>query len=81
VKTRNKSLPKRGRPKTSALTPRELARERKKRQRAVFAKKSLLKVELLLPQSLKSAIERVSGEKSWSEVGEEAFQMWLARNK
>jgi hypothetical protein len=77
----NKPTPGRGRPKTSSLSERELARNRKRRQRANFAKNSLSKVEVLVPNDLKTEIHRLAGERPLSEVGLEAFWLWLQKEK
>ena len=76
-KTHNAPKPIRGRPKTSNLTPREQTRLRKQRQRAKLAGQAISKIEILLPTSLKSAITRASGNKTLSEIGEEALRLWL----
>jgi hypothetical protein len=72
----------RGRPKKTALTPREQARIRKRRQRAKLAKAALSKVEVFLPSALKRAIQKAAGKKSLAEVGREAFALWVrTKNK
>jgi hypothetical protein len=76
-KNHNKFSRKRARPTNSPLTPREQARIRKIRQRAKFAWSGLSKVEILLPLALKNAVKKAAGKKSFSEVGKEAFQVWL----
>jgi hypothetical protein len=50
---------------------------RKERQRAKIAKNELAKVEVLMPTSLKEAVKKSSDGKTLSEVGAEAFQLWL----
>jgi hypothetical protein len=67
----------RGRPKKSALTPREQARLRKKRQRAKLAKNAVSKVEVFLASALKKAVQKAAGKRSLAEVGREAFALWL----
>ena len=67
-----------GRPRTSNLTAQEQTRLRKRRQRAKLARQAVSKVEVWLPMPLKAAIKRVSGAKSLSEIGAEAFRAWLA---
>jgi hypothetical protein len=47
------------------------------RQRAKLAERNYSKVEILLPAALKIHIKKVAGLKSFSEVGEEAFRLWL----
>lgn len=76
-KSPNKSRARRGRPKVSPLTPREQARLRKERQRAKIAKNELAKLEVLVPASLREAIKKSSDGRTLSEVGVEAFQLWL----
>jgi hypothetical protein len=71
----------RGRPKKSSLTPREQARIRKMRQRTKLANRQVSKVEVLLPGGLKADIKRAAGGKSFTEVGEEAFRLWLERHR
>jgi hypothetical protein len=71
------SSKRRGRPKKSPLTPREQARIRKIRQRARLAERNRPKVEINLPVALKIQIKKVAGLKTFSEVGEEAFRLWL----
>jgi hypothetical protein len=81
-KNHPKSPPERaGRPKKSPLTPREQARIRKIRQRANLANRQVSKVEILLPAGLKAEIKRAAGAKSFSEVGQEAFRLWLERHQ
>jgi hypothetical protein len=70
----------RGRPGTFALTERELARNRKRRQRAKLAKNSLSKVEFLLPDALKKKIHKAAGKRSLSAIGLEAFRLWVEKN-
>jgi len=72
-----KPPPNRGRPKKSALTPREQARLRKKRQRAKLAKNAVSKVEVFLPSVHKRAVQKAAGKRSLAEVGQEAFALWL----
>jgi hypothetical protein len=67
----------RGSPKRSALTPREQARLRKRRQRAKLAKAAVSKVEVFLPAALKRAVQKAAGKKSLAEAGREAFALWL----
>jgi hypothetical protein len=69
----------RGRPKSSRLTERDLARNRKRRQRANLAQNSLSKVEVFLPDALKKEIQALAGEKALSEVGLEAFRLWIQK--
>jgi hypothetical protein len=76
-KDHNKLSRNRGRPKKSPLTPREQARIRKTRQRAKFARNDLSKVEIFLPSALKTAIKKAAGIKSFSEISQEALQIWL----
>jgi hypothetical protein len=76
-KSQNKSRARRGRPKVSSLTPREQARLRKKRQRAKAVENELAKVEILMPATLREAVKKAAGGKTLSEVGAEAFQLWL----
>jgi hypothetical protein len=76
-KSQNKSRTRRGRPKVSSLTPREQARLRKERQRSKLAKNELAKVEVLMPTALKAAVKAAAGGKTLSEIGSEAFQLWL----
>jgi hypothetical protein len=66
-----------GRPKKSPLTPREQARIRKMRQRAKLADSHVAKIEILLPAPFKAQIKKAAGVKSFSEIGEEAFRLWL----
>ena len=68
---------KRGRPRTSALSPIEQARLRKTRQREKNARNGKVKVELLLSSELKNAVQRLCRGRSLSDVGTEAFLMWL----
>ena len=68
---------KRGRPKKSQMPAREQARIRKMRQRARLAERNRSKVEILLPAALKILVKKAAGLKSFSEVGEEAFRLWL----
>jgi len=63
-----------GRPRALVLTQRELARNRKRRQRAKLAKNSLTKVEIFLPDALKKEIHKLAGNRSFSAVGLEAFR-------
>jgi hypothetical protein len=72
---------KRGRPKTSRLTARELARNRKRRQRAKMKNSALSKVEVLIPRKLKAEIKSVAGNQSLSDIGLEAFSLWLRDKK
>jgi hypothetical protein len=76
-KSQNKSRARRGRPKVSSLTPREQARLRKERQRAKFEKNELAKVEVLMPTALREAVKEAAQGKTLSDVGAEAFQLWL----
>ena len=69
----------RGRPKSSPLTERELARNRKRRQRANQSQSSLSKVEVFLPNDLKKEIQTLAGKKALSEVGLEAFRLWIQK--
>jgi hypothetical protein len=68
-----------GRPKSSPLTERELARNRKRRQRANQAKNSLSKVEVFIPNELKEEILTLAPERSLSEIGVEAFRLWIQK--
>jgi hypothetical protein len=70
-----------GRPKSSPLTERELARNRKRRQRASQVQNSLSKVEVFLPNDLKKEIHTLAGEKPLSEVGIEAFRVWIQKER
>jgi hypothetical protein len=80
-KNNNKSKTMVGRPKTSNLSSQEQTRLRKRRQRAKLARQAISKIEILLPIALKAAVKRASGKKSLSEVGKDAFRMWLAAQK
>jgi hypothetical protein len=47
------------------------------RQRAKIAQSDLSKVEIFLPSALKRAIKKAAGGKSFSDVSDEAFRLWL----
>jgi hypothetical protein len=80
AKGRKKEKRRLGRPKSSNLTPPELARERKRRQRAKLSKKLLSKVEVYLPDDLKARIRSIAGEKTLAAIGHEAFRLWFDKN-
>jgi hypothetical protein len=69
----------RGRPKVSPLDNRELARIRKRRQRARLTKNAVSKIELFIPESLKREIAKLAQGRTLSAVGLEALQLWIAK--
>jgi hypothetical protein len=73
------SKPKRGRPKRSRLSERELARIRKRRQRAKLANEQFSKIEVFVPHSLKRDLSRLAADRTLSEIGVEAFKQWVTK--
>jgi hypothetical protein len=71
----------RGRPRTSNLDAQQQSRLRKRRQRANLVKQAVSKVEIWLPATLKTAIRRAGGKKTMSDIGQEAFKIWLKNQK